>query len=197
MLEIFRGSSICGRSGRRLSAFKQAVRTWLTRANQVEGSYYARCQSPRHSEVSVRLFDREIESWMRAACCPASNSSRRAPRDRVRIGFQPSREERALLANVEKIGPARVRRSESSPAGRPGQRAIMAWRTSTPPYRRADSVGVRTAPRSASPLLRRCAERAGRNAAASPPSSASRNRARTPHPHEYQSFWNLLQSPHG
>lgn len=97
---------------------------------QVDGAYYAALPAVLYSEVTVRLYEREVE-----ILDAAGNVLRRHPKspekgkfvmagaDRL---FNPSRESVRLLAKAERIGPhtAALAREMFARLGRPGQRAI-------------------------------------------------------------------------
>ena len=111
--------------------FKQVTRT-VDDAGlvQVDSSYYAALPAAPHSEVTVRIFERDIE-----ILDATGQMLRRHPKserkgtfaiehaDRI---FNPSRESVRLLAKAERIGPhtAALAREMFARLGRPGQRAI-------------------------------------------------------------------------
>lgn len=97
---------------------------------QVDGAFYAALPAALYSEVTVRLYEREIE-----ILDAAGNVLRRHPKsgrkgEFVMAGadrlFNPSRESVRLLAKAERIGPhtAALARELFARLGRPGQRAI-------------------------------------------------------------------------
>lgn len=109
---------------------------------QVQGSYYAALPAPLHSEVAVRIYEREIEildahgqvlrrheksARKGAFCIPEA--------DRL---FNPSRETARLIGKVVKIGPnaAALARGIFARLGRPGQRAIYALSNLTRHHKR-------------------------------------------------------------
>ncbi|MGH8566795.1 MAG: IS21 family transposase [Gammaproteobacteria bacterium] len=111
--------------------FRQATRT-VDDAGlvQVEASYYAALPAAPHSEVTVRIFDREIEILdaqgqvlRRHAKSPRKGSFAIEEADRL---FNPSRETARLLLRLARIGPctAALGREIFARLGRPGQRAI-------------------------------------------------------------------------
>jgi transposase len=115
---------------------------------QVEGSYYAALPAALHSEVTVRVYEREIE-----ILDAKGELLRRHPRalrkgvfvmqqsDRV---FNPSRESARLLERVARIGPctAAMGRELFARLGRPGQRAIYGLASLPRRHARADIEAV-------------------------------------------------------
>ena len=115
----------------RFRFFKQGIRT-VDDAGlvQVEGSYYAALPAPVHSEVTVRIYDREIEILDGAGQFVRRHekASRKGTftlesGDRL---FNPSRETARLLAKAQRIGPhtAAFAQELFARLGRPGQRAL-------------------------------------------------------------------------
>jgi transposase len=113
------------------SYFKQATRT-VDDAGlvQIEGSYYAALPAAPHSQVTVRIFERDIEILdsagqllRRHAKSERKGTFTIAHADRI---FNPSRESARLLAKAERIGPhtGALAREMFACLGRPGQRAI-------------------------------------------------------------------------
>lgn len=96
---------------------------------QVQGAYYAALPASPHSEVTVRLYEREIEildelgAVLRRHEKVARGQMVLPDADRL---FNPSRETVRLLAKVHKIGPhsSALAREIFTRRGRPGQRAI-------------------------------------------------------------------------
>lgn len=97
---------------------------------QVEGSYYAALPAPPHSEVLVRLYEREIEILdgtgqllRRHEKAPRKGTFTLGPSDRL---FNPSRETARLLGKAHQIGPQTAAFAQALFArlGRPGQRAL-------------------------------------------------------------------------
>lgn len=125
--------------------FKQEVRTVDDAALvQIDNSYYAALPAAPHSEVTVRIFEREIEILDAAGTLLRRHD--KSPRkgafvikgsDRL---FNPSRETVRLLARVHKIGPhtAALAQEIFARMGRPGQRAIYGLANLPRKYRRAD-----------------------------------------------------------
>ncbi len=115
---------------------------------QVDGSYYAALPAALHSEVTVRVFERDIEILDRKG-----ELLRRHPKslrkgafvmdqsDRV---FNPSRESARLLERVARIGPgaAAMARELFARMGRPGQRAIYGLANLPRRHARADIEAV-------------------------------------------------------
>lgn len=129
--------------------FKQAVRTVDDAALvQIDGSYYAALPAVPHSEVTVRIFEREIE------ILDAAGTLLRRHEKSLRKGafviagsdrlFNPSRETARLLARVHKIGPhtAALAQAIFARMGRPGQRAIYGLANLPRTYQRADIEAV-------------------------------------------------------
>jgi len=186
--------------------FQQAVRT-VDDAGliQVEGSYYAALPAALHSEVGVRLFEREIEILDAAGRVLRrhAKSQRKGAfviesSDRL---FNPSRESARLLAKVERIGPrtGALAREIFARLGRPGQRAIYGLANLPRTYARADIEAVcarlleaRVASYAA---VRRALERHG----ATPPATAPVLTQSSPDIRtlsEYQSFWETHSQAH-
>lgn len=177
--------------------FKQAVRTVDDAALvQVEGSYYAALPAAPHSEVTVRIFDREIE------ILDAAGTLLRRHEKSLRKGafviagsdrlFNPSRETARLLARVHKIGPrtAALAQEIFARMGRPGQRAIYGLANLPRTYRLADIEAVCERLHAARVVsyaaVRRALERQSAGAPEPPLTQSGPDiRALT----EYQSFW--------
>ncbi len=177
--------------------FKQAVRTVDDAALvQIEGSYYAALPAAPHSEVTVRIFDREIE------ILDAAGTLLRRHEKSLRKGafviagsdrlFNPSRETARLLARVHKIGPhtAALAQEIFARMGRPGQRAIYGLANLPRTYRRADIEAVCERLHGASCVSYAAVRRALERQSATAPEPALTQsgpdiRALT----EYQSFW--------
>jgi len=177
--------------------FKQAVRTVDDAALvQVEGAYYAALPAAPHSEVTVRIFDREIE------ILDAAGTLLRRHEKSLRKGafviagsdrlFNPSRESARLLARVHKIGPhtAALAQEIFERMGRPGQRAIYGLANLPRTYRRADIEAVcarlHAAQCGSYAAVRRALERQSTNEP-EPPLTQSGPDIRALA--EYQSFW--------
>ena len=97
---------------------------------QVHSAYYAALPAAPHSEVTVRIFDHDIEILdaggqilRRHEKALHKGSFKMEPKDRI---FNPSRETIRLLAKAERIGPSTTQfaRELFDRLGRPGQRAI-------------------------------------------------------------------------
>jgi transposase len=111
--------------------FRQVVRTVDDGGLvQVEGSYYAALPAGPHSEVTVRVYEREIEILDAAGQILRrhAKSARKGAYvleegDRL---FNPSRETARLLGRLEAIGPsaAKLGRELFARLGRPGHKAI-------------------------------------------------------------------------
>ena len=129
--------------------FKQATRT-VDDAGlvQVESSYYAALPAALHSEVTVRVFERDIE------ILDATGNVLRRHLKAARKGtfaiehadriFNPSRESVRLLTKAERIGPhtAALAREMFARLGRPGQRAIYGLANLARHYACADIEAV-------------------------------------------------------
>ena len=177
--------------------FKPAVRTVDDAALvQVDGSYYAALPARPHSEVTVRIYEHEIE------ILDAAGTLLRRHEKSLRKGafviagsdrlFNPSRETARLLARVEKIGPhtAALAQEIFARMGRPGQRAIYGLASLPRTYRRADIEAVCERLHAAQCVsyaaVRRALERQSTTAPESPLTQSGPDiRALT----EYQSFW--------
>jgi len=181
--------------------FKQATRT-VDDAGlvQVESSYYAALPAAPHSEVTVRIFERDIE-----ILDATGQMLRRHPKserkgtfaiehaDRI---FNPSRESARLLAKAERIGPhsAALAREMFVRLGRPGQRAIYGLANLARHYPCADIEAV-----CARLLDAHCFSYAALKRALERKAATARANAQAPTltqsgPHiraltEYQSFW--------
>lgn len=115
---------------------------------QIEGSYYAALPAALHSEVSVRVFERDIEILdhegrvlRRHAKSLRKGAFVMNESDRV---FNPSRESARLLERLARIGPctAALARELFARMGRPGQRAIYGLANLPRRHARADIEAV-------------------------------------------------------
>ena len=177
--------------------FKQEVRTVDDAALvQVDSSYYAALPAVPHSEVTVRIFDREIEILDAAGTLLRRHEKSLRKGAFVILGsdrlFNPSRETARLLARVHKIGPhtAAFAQEIFARMGRPGQRAIYGLASLPRTYRRADIEAVCERLHAAQCVsyaaVRRALERRSTNAPQPPLTQSGPDiRALT----EYQSFW--------
>jgi transposase len=129
--------------------FKQVTRT-VDDAGlvQVEASYYAALPAAPHSEVTVRIYEREIEILggegqvlRRHAKSLRKGAFTIERADRL---FNPSRETARLLLRAARIGPctAALGREIFARRGRPGQRAIYGLANLPRRYARADIEAV-------------------------------------------------------
>ena len=129
--------------------FKQGVRTVDDAALvQVDNSYYAALPAAPHSEVTVRVYEHDIE------ILDATGTLLRRHEKSLRKGafiipgadrlFNPSRETARLLERVRKIGPhtAAFAQEIFARMGRPGQRAIYGLANLPRTYRRTDIEAV-------------------------------------------------------
>jgi hypothetical protein len=123
--------------------FKQETRT-VDDAGlvQVLSSYYAALPSPLYAEVTVRIYEREIEILdkhgqvlRRHEKTARKGQFQLLEEDRL---FNPSRETARLIGKVAKIGPntSRLAREIFARMGRPGQRAIYALSNLTRHHKR-------------------------------------------------------------
>lgn len=151
--------------------FKQETRT-VDDAGlvQVHGAYYAALPAPPHTQVTVRIYAREIEvldelgQVLRRHGKVAKGQMALPDADRL---FNPSRETARLLAKVHKIGPhsSALARDIFTRRGRPGQRAIYGLANLTRHHARQDieaaceKVRTLSAPsyQAVKRLLERCA----------------------------------------
>ncbi len=129
--------------------FRQGVRT-VDDAGlvQVNGSYYAALPAAPHSEVTVRIFEHDLEILdargellRRHAKTARKGTFVLADGDRL---FNPSRETVRILARTEKIGPqtAAFAHALFTRLGRPGQHAIYGLAQLPRTYARADIEAV-------------------------------------------------------
>jgi transposase len=129
--------------------FKQETRTVDdTGLVQVESSYYAALPAIPHSEVTVRIYEHEIEILDRdGQVLRRHEKTLRKGSYTIQDGdrlFNPSRETKRLLIRAASIGPctAEFAREIFARKGRPGQRAIYGLASLTRTYRRADVEAV-------------------------------------------------------
>ena len=133
----------------RFRVFKQGKRTVDDGGLvQVDGSYYAALPAPPASEVTVRIYDREIEILDGAGqLVRRHEKSRRKGTFTLESGdrlFNPSRESARLLAKAERIGPhtAAFAQELFGRLGRPGQRALYGLTNLARTYARSDIEAV-------------------------------------------------------
>lgn len=115
----------------RFRYFRQGLRT-VDDAGlvQVDASYYAALPAPPHSEVTVRIYDREIEILdLAGQLLRRHEKSMRKGTFTLDSGdrlFNPSRETGHLLSKAERIGPhtAAFAQQLFADRGRPGQKAL-------------------------------------------------------------------------
>jgi transposase len=115
----------------RFRYFKQGTRT-VDDAGlvQIDGSYYAALPAAPHSEVTVRIYEREIEILgADGQCLRRHLKSLRKGSFTMENGdrlFNPSRESARLLAKAQRIGPhtAAFAQKLFAQLGRPGHRAL-------------------------------------------------------------------------
>lgn len=97
---------------------------------QVEGSYYAALPAGPHSQLTVRIYTREIEILgANGHCLRRHAKSLRKGSFTLEAGdrlYNPSRESARLLSKAERIGPETAAFAQELFArlGRPGQRAL-------------------------------------------------------------------------
>jgi len=115
---------------------------------QVERSYYAAAPAPLFSEVTVRIYEREIEILdehgqvlRRHEKTTRPGDYRLPEEDRI---FNPSRETARLIGKVAKIGPhcAQLAREIFARLGRPGQHAIYGLSNLTRHHRESVRTGA-------------------------------------------------------
>jgi hypothetical protein len=163
---------------------------------QVDGAYYAALPAAPHSEVTVRVYEREIE-----ILDAAGTLLRRHPKS-MRKGhfeiaasdrlFNPSRETTRVLARVSKIGPhtAAFAKEIFARMGRPGQRAIYGLANLPRTYRRADIEAVCERLHAAQCLSYAAVRRAlERHSAEAPAPALTQSGADIRALTEYQTFW--------
>lgn len=127
----------------RFRFFRQEMRTVDDAGTvQVEGSYYAALPAPLYAEVTVRIYEREIEildeggAVLRRHAKSLRKGAFVIPEaDRL---FNPSRETARILGKVQKIGPhsAKLAREIFARLGRPGQKALYGLSNLTRQYKR-------------------------------------------------------------
>lgn len=129
----------------RFHFFRQAIRTVDdSGCVQVAGSYYAATPAPLYSQVTVRIFEHEIE------LLDANGQLLRRHEKSTRKGayvlpeqdriFNPSRQTALLIGKVAKIGPhtEQLAREIFARLGRPGQKAIYGLANLPRHHSRAD-----------------------------------------------------------
>jgi len=188
--------------------FKQASRT-VDDAGlvQVESSYYAALPAAPHSEVTVRIFERDLEildaTGQLLRRHPKSERKGTFAIEHADRLFNPSRESARLLAKAERIGPhtATLARAMFARLGRPGQRAIYGLANLARRYPCADIEAVCARLVEAQcfsyAALKRALER--RAAAALAQAQAPTLTQSGPHIRaltEYQSFWETHSQTH-
>jgi transposase len=186
--------------------FKQGTRTVDDGGLvQVDGSYYAALPAPPHSEVVVRIYEREIE-----ILDPAGQPERRhekSPRkgtftlesgDRL---FNPSRETARLLNKAQQIGPhtAAFAQHLFARLGRPGQRALYGLthlaRTYPRPEIEAVCARLLAGECFSYAAVKRTLERTHLAAAAAPPALTQSGPA-IRDVSEYEAFWETHSRTH-
>jgi transposase len=128
----------------RFRYFKQGTRT-VDDAGlvQVDGSYYAALPALPHSEVIVRIYEREIEVLdATGECLRHHEKSVRKGSFTLENGdrlFNPSRESVRLLSKAQQLGPhtAAFAQELFAQLGRPGQRALYGLTSLTRSYPRS------------------------------------------------------------
>ena len=183
----------------RFRYFKQGKRT-VDDAGlvQVDGSYYAALPAPVCSEVTVRVYDREIEILDEAGQIVRRHekASRKGTftlesGDRL---FNPSRETARLLGKAHLIGPhaAAFAQELFARLGRPGQRALYGLTNLARTYPRADIEAVCARLLAGQCLsysaLKQALERTRASAPADPPALTQSGPDIRPVA-EYQAFW--------
>lgn len=169
---------------------------------QVDCSYYAAMSAPLYSEVTVRIYEREIEildehGQVLRRHDKSTRKGHFALPEEDRL-FNPSRETARLIGKVAKIGPhcAQLAREIFARLGRPGQHAIYGLSNLTRRHKREDIESacerVLTLSRPSYQALKRILERH----AAAEEASASAGRPSLQQSgagiraiEEYQAFW--------
>jgi len=184
--------------------FRQVVRTVDDAGMvQIEGSYYAAMPAALHSEVTVRVYEREVEILDRAGQVLRrhAKSLRKGAfvmegQDRI---FNPSRETARLLARLEAIGPATAQtgRELFARLGRPGSRAIYGLANLARTYPRADIESVCARLIEAGCLSYAAVKRAlERMAKAAPALPLTQSHPAIRDISEYQTLWEALSQVH-
>ena len=115
---------------------------------QVDSAYYAALPAAPHSEVTVRIYEHDIEILnasgyllRRHEKATRKGSFKIEPQDRI---FNPSRETARLLAKAQRIGPrtAEFARELFARLGRPGHRALYGVANLARAYTCADIEAV-------------------------------------------------------
>jgi transposase len=173
---------------------------------QIEGAYYAALPAALHSEVTVRVFEHDIEILDRKG--ELLRRHPKSPRkgafvmnDSDRL-FNPSRESARLLERVARIGPcaAAMARELFARMGRPGQRAIYGLANLARRHARADIEAVCARLLEANcasyAAVKRALER--KQAASTPPRAAqfTQSGADIRPVTEYQAFWDTHSQTH-
>jgi transposase len=184
----------------RFRYFKQGKRT-VDDAGlvQVDGSYYAALPAPVCSEVTVRVYDREIEilDEVGQVMRRHEKASRKGTftlesGDRL---FNPSRETARLLAKAQRIGPhaAAFAQQLFARLGRPGHRALYGLTNLPRTYPRADIEAVCARLLAGQCLtysaLRQALERTRASAPAADPPALTQSGPDIRPVAEYQAFW--------
>ena len=182
--------------------FRQATRT-VDDAGcvQVDASYYAASPAPLYSEVTVRIFEREVEilgddgEVLRRHDKAARRGEYVLPEaDRI---FNPSRQTAQLIGRVSKIGPhsAQLAREIFARLGRPGEKAIYGMANLPRRYKRADiEQACEKVLRLSQPsyqALKRILERTQNTATAAPSASLQQAGPHIRSIEEYQAFWDF------
>jgi transposase len=172
---------------------------------QVDGSYYAALPAEPHSEVTVRIYEHEIEI-LDAAGAVLRRHAKSARKGIFTIGgadriFNPSRETVRVLAKAERIGPrtAAFARELFARLGRPGQRAIYGLASLTRRYAREHIEAVCGRLLEAQCLsyaaVRRALERTGTDQSG-PQAALNQSSPHIRSLTEYQSFWETHSRAH-
>jgi transposase len=173
---------------------------------QVDASYYAALPAALHSEVTVRVFDHEIEilgaqGQVLRRHAKSLRKGAFALEDADRL-FNPSRECARLLERVARIGPctAALGRELFARLGRPGQRALYGLANLPRRFAREDIEAVCARQLQAQcfsyAAVRRALERkqTGLGPAAAP--ALTQSGAAIRELTEYQSFWDTHSQIH-
>lgn len=169
---------------------------------QVDGSYYPALPARLYSEVTVRIYENEIEVLDERGDVLRRHEKRRekgefALREEDRI-FNPSRQTARLIGKVSQIGPhcEKLAREIFARLGRPGQKAIYGM-ANLPRHHRRDDIEhaagqVLRLTRPSYQALKRILERSSAAHAASAAAEGATLTQQGPHVRsigEYQAFW--------
>jgi transposase len=188
--------------------FKQGTRTVDDSGLvQVDSAYYAALPAAPHSEVTVRVYEHDIEILdagggllRRHEKATRKGSFKIEPQDRI---FNPSRESARLLGKAERIGPRTAQFAQELFArlGRPGHRALYGLANLARTHTCADIEAVCARLLDAQIFsyasVKRALERkAAINAAAAADKALSQSDSDIQSLTEYQAFWDRHSQTH-